>query len=177
MREDVGKMRHGMRKPGEAQICFTRLLLTTFCFHRVAAWTWPTGFCQSDRRTTIRPTKGKPPGRYKRRQSTAPGPSRSPADRSRRAPHQASQEQQGGTFYFHRIASLIERCSFSRPDRICCQVCCIRRLPSDLFSRRNPRERRKKRLSVIIKLSPSFQKSMTEIVRLAYSCNSQSAMS
>lgn len=26
MREDVGKMRHGMRKPGEAQICFTRLL-------------------------------------------------------------------------------------------------------------------------------------------------------
>lgn len=27
MREDVGKMRHGMRKPGEAQICFTRLLL------------------------------------------------------------------------------------------------------------------------------------------------------
>ena len=27
MREDVGKMRHGMRKPGEAQICFTRLRL------------------------------------------------------------------------------------------------------------------------------------------------------
>ena len=43
----------------------------TCCFHRLAAWTWPTCFCQSDRRTTIRPTKGKPPGRYKRRQSTA----------------------------------------------------------------------------------------------------------
>lgn len=27
MREDVGKMRHGMRKPDEAVLCFTRLLL------------------------------------------------------------------------------------------------------------------------------------------------------
>lgn len=26
MREDVGKMRHGMRKPGEAVLRFTRLL-------------------------------------------------------------------------------------------------------------------------------------------------------
>lgn len=27
MREDVGKMRHGMRKPDEAVLCFTRLRL------------------------------------------------------------------------------------------------------------------------------------------------------
>lgn len=27
MREDVGKMRYGMRKPGEAVLCFTRLRL------------------------------------------------------------------------------------------------------------------------------------------------------
>ena len=33
---------------------------------------------------------------------------------ARCAPHQTSEEQQGGAFYFHRIASLIERCSFSR---------------------------------------------------------------
>ena len=32
MREDVGKMRYGMRKPGEAQICFPRLLFDYILF-------------------------------------------------------------------------------------------------------------------------------------------------
>lgn len=32
MREDVGKMRYGMRKPDEAVLCFTRLLFDYILF-------------------------------------------------------------------------------------------------------------------------------------------------
>lgn len=35
MREDVGKMRHGMRKPDEAVLCFTRLRLVLEIDYRI----------------------------------------------------------------------------------------------------------------------------------------------